>query len=165
MNYLLVDDDVTFRGRLARALKSRGLSVFEAEGLSETKEILAKLSPDRAVVDLKLKGEWGLNILKEIINSGCKEAVVLSGYGSIPSAVEALKIGALNFLSKPITVDELLDGFEGTLQSSKVPTLEEYEWDYILRVLNDNDGNITKAAKVLGVHRQSLQRKLRERHF
>ncbi|GEM_PF-2090441 len=165
MKYLLVDDDLTFRARLARSLISRGFSVFEADGISETKEILSNVIPDRAVIDLKLKSEWGLSVLKEILNSGCKEAVILSGYGSIPSAVEALKLGAINFLSKPITVDELLEGFMGNPQNQRIPTLDEYEWEYILRTLNENDGNITKTAKILGVHRQALQRKLRERHF
>ena len=165
MKYLLVDDDAVFRGRLARSLSSRGLSVLEAGGLNDVRNLLKSEVPDRAVIDLKLKGEWGLTVLKELIDSGCKEALILSGYGSIPSAVEALKLGAVNFLAKPVTADELIDGFSGKTKINNAPTLEEYEWEYILRVLNDNNGNVTSTARVLGVHRQALQRKLRTKHF
>lgn len=165
MNYLLVDDDLVFRSRLARALNDRGFNVFQSGNLAETIAIVKAHKLDRAVVDLKLKGEWGLTVLKEIVDSGCGEALVLTGYGSIPSAVEALKIGAVNFLSKPVSVDELIDGFSGKTKPQSAPTLEEYEWEYILRVLNDNNGNVTNTARALGLHRQALQRKLREKHF
>lgn len=167
MNILLVDDDVVFRERLGRSLGNRGYDVFHASNLQETIDRLKLTQIERAVVDLKLKKEWGLAVLKAIIDAGCKQALVLSGYGSISSATQAIKLGAINFLSKPVTVDQLLDGFSGYVaqEENKLPTLDEYEWEYILRVLNENQGNITKTAKVLGVHRQALQRKFRERHF
>jgi two-component system response regulator RegA len=165
---LLVDDDLVFRPRLARALMARGLVVREASSYEEAVEQAHAESPELALVDLRLPGRSGLEVvaaLKEI--DGATNVVVLTGYGSIATALEAVRLGATHYLTKPVDVDEILAAFARAPDQpfvagddEQVPSLARVEWEHIHRVLTDCQGNISKASRLLGVHRRSLQRKL-----
>jgi two-component system response regulator RegA len=166
---LLVDDDAVFRERLAKALRSRGYEVWTAGGASEALELARRESPERAVVDLRMGGASGLDLLAQLKKvDPATEVVVLTGYGSIATAVEATKLGATNFLPKPADAEDILLAFErrpadGNADGQpqfEAPTLARAEWEHINRVLSDCDGNISEAARRLGIHRRSLQRKL-----
>ncbi len=164
---LLVDDDRSFCGALAIALRRRGFVVVVAHDHDEAMAEAEAWSPDRAVVDLRLPGKGGLEIvqgLRKILPS--VKILILTGYGSIATAVEAIKIGAVHYLTKPAEVDAILAAFERKEASLDVeaPTsprpLDEVEWEHLQTVLTDCGGNVSEAARRLGMHRRSLQRKL-----
>lgn len=162
---LVIDDDEVFRNRLARAFRDRGLNVVEASDGDAACECAERVNPNLIVLDLKLKSESGLVVLKKLLQiNRVVKVVVLTGYGTIATAVEAVKIGAVNYISKPVDADTVLAAFhdDSLIQSSPitVPHLAQVEWDHIQRVVHDHKGNVTKAAKALGMHRRSLQRKL-----
>ena len=162
---LLIEDDDVFRKRLAKALNSRGFEVFQASNATQAFENCRMLKPERAVLDLRLGEESGLDILRRLIElSPSIKVVVLTGYGTISTTVEALKIGAVNYLTKPVDADAVLDAFEpeSPIRKKTLPTpgLAQIEWDHIQKVIDDCDGNISHASKALGLHRRSLQRKL-----
>jgi two-component system, response regulator RegA len=161
MKYLIIDDDDLFRGRLARAITDRGFSVSEADDSITARRLNAELKPQRIILDLRLRNESGLELLDHLCVFNA-QIVILTGYGTISTAVEALKRGAVNYVTKPAHADTVLASF-GTEQAPSVPPappLAQVEWEYIQRVLNECNGNITKTAKILGLHRRSLQRKL-----
>ncbi len=166
---LLVDDDEMFRSRLARAFEKRGYSVKQAADYDEALEVINTHKPAFAVIDLKMPGKSGLEVLKDGLAAlPDLQAIVLTGYGSIATATEAIKIGALNYLPKPCEVDDILKalgqdtkGIEETEEKDFAPpTLARAEWEHIQRVLADCDGNVSMAAQRLGLHRRTLQRKL-----
>ena len=168
---LLVDDDDVLRSRLARALVSRGLRILQAANCDEALEHLDFESPDMAVIDLRMPGRTGLELLTQIKKrSPQTQAVILTGYGSIANAVEAMRLGAINFISKPADADQILAAFDVQNEpSTQTPTpeyhtlsLAETEWNHIQRVLADCGGNLTKAARMLGIPRRTLQRKLKK---
>ena len=168
-SYLVVDDDDIFRTRLVTALEDRGFEVESAARVEDALSLLGEYTPDRAILDLKMPGQSGLVLLKKLKERAPETAVViLTGYGSIPTTVEAMKLEATNYITKPAPLEKILEAFEGadTEESleeggfSESPSLAQVEWEHIQRVLHDYGGNITKAAKSLGVHRRSLQRKL-----
>jgi two-component system, response regulator RegA len=166
---LIVDDDEVFHDRLCRAFELRG---WEAHVAGSGKEALAgarETSPDLAIVDLRLPGESGLDIVKSLRDSDSTiSIIVLTGYGSIATALEAVRRGADHYLTKPVDVDQILAAYEvvdssqpgESVPPSSVPTLARVEWEHIQRVLTDCGGNVSQAAKLLGLHRRSLQRKL-----
>jgi two-component system response regulator RegA len=166
---LLVDDDDAFRSRLARALEDRGLRVRQAPDGASALAAAHDESPELAVVDLRMPGLDGLEVvrgLKEIDST--TQVVVLTGYGSIATALEAVRLGAVHYLAKPADADEVLAAFargeaadagEGR-EAPVVPSLARVEWEHIQRVLTDCGGNVSQAARLLGIHRRSLQRKL-----
>ena len=171
MRYLLVDDNAVFRGRLASALEARGATVAQAGDYEEALAALAQASPDRAVVDLRMPGESGLALIRAITERSPETRVLmLTGYGSIATAVDAVRMGAVNYLSKPADADMILAAFERgaapALEAPEVeyeaPSLARAEWEHINRVLTDCDGNISRAARILGLHRRTLQRKLQK---
>lgn len=167
---LIVDDDAALRTRLARAFRERGFAVREAAGLREAEALARAESPELAVVDLRIADGDGLEVvaaLKRI--DATTNVVVLTGYGSIATALEAVRRGATHYLTKPADADDLLAAFaraEGAAADETprgepaVPTLARVEWEHIQRVLTDCDGNVSEAARRLGIHRRSLQRKL-----
>lgn len=165
--FLVVDDDDVFRDRLARALRERGFDVRQARSPAEAERVAREEPPEFAVVDLRMPGGSGLDVVKALLAiEPATRAVVLTGYGSIANAVEAMKRGAINYLSKPATVDELLRALglaagEGAAET-ETPSLARVEWEHINRVLQDCGGNISAAARQLGLHRRSLQRKLQK---
>ncbi len=166
---LLVDDDAVLRERLARALRSRGFEVRTAGGYDEAVELARADSPEYAVLDLRMPGRSGLDLLKELerIDPSTK-SLVLTGYGSIATAVDAIRLGAVNYLPKPADADDIVAAFERVETDEleepthhyEAPTLARAEWEHIQRVMRDCGGNVSEAARRLGIHRRSLQRKL-----
>lgn len=165
--WLVVDDDDALRARLAQALERRGFAVLACADAAAAVAAAPRWAPARAVVDLRMPGEWGLHAVQQLLaqDPGLR-IVVFTAYGSIATAVEALRLGACNFLQKPATVDELLHAFAGPDGASapappaEVASLARTEWEHINRVMTQCDGNIRRTAKLLGLHRRTLQRKL-----
>ena len=163
---LLVDDDAPFRDRLARALTERGFQVSVA-GDAEQALALAGEDPEYAVVDLRMPGRSGLELLRLLrARDPATRVLMLTGYGSIPTAIEATREGAVGYLTKPADADEVVKALLGQRPAAEAmgetPTLARAEWEYIHRVLTDCSDNISEAARRLGIHRRSLQRKLQK---
>lgn len=162
---LIVEDDAVLRGRLARAIRERSFEVREAAD-GETALQLARIDPpEHAVVDLRMPGLDVVRALKEVDPSTV--IVVLTGYGSIATALEAVRLGATHYLTKPADADQILAAFSRADPSrvpppseTQPPSLARVEWEHINRVLADCRGNVSHAARLLGIHRRSLQRKL-----
>lgn len=166
---LLVDDDSTYLQRLARALRDRGYTVSAVETAEEAPAAAAELKPDAAVLDLKLPVASGLVCLRELRTAWPElRVLILTGYGSIATAMEAVRQGAWDYITKPADADQILAALQrdpSTQQEETeiaTPSLDRLEWEHIQRVLTDNDGNVSQTAAVLGMHRRSLQRKLRK---
>jgi two-component system, response regulator RegA len=171
---LVVDDTFVLRDRLALAFEQRG---FRVEVAGDFDEAIAKFTArptELAVLDLRMPGRSGLDLLQTIKRlHPSTRVVILSGFGSIAAAIDAVRMGATNFLAKPADADDILHAFVRGEQSVEspatsgdefpVPTLARAEWEHIHRVLSDCNGNISEAARRLGIHRRSLQRKLRKR--
>jgi two-component system response regulator RegA len=166
---LVVDDDHAFRTRLAKGLADRGFDVRTAGNAREALAAARSDPPEVAVVDLRMPGESGLVLvdgLKAI--DATTRVVVLTGWGSIGTAVDAMKRGASQYLQKPITIDALVGSIVGDEAQSQVPgdelpTLGRLEWEYIQRVMAECGDNVSEAARRLHMHRRSLQRKLQKR--
>jgi len=162
---MVVDDDGTFRDRLVAAFCARRLSAWGAPSPGQARELAARVRPDRVVVDLRMPGGSGLDLVSDLLNVDPQmQIVVLTGYGSIATALEATRRGALDYLTKPADADQILAAFEKSGHKASpprsAPSLARVEWEHIQRVLTDCGGNISHAARVLGIHRRSLQRKL-----
>ncbi len=166
---LLVDDEDMFRERLGRAFTAREYTVHLAAGYREAMALIRKHRPDMAVVDLKMPDKSGLAVLRDgLALHPSMRVVVLTGYGSIATATEAIRAGAVSYLPKPADVDDILCAFRGDNRPGEgkeaedfpVPSLARMEWEHINRVLHDCGGNISAAARKLGLHRRTLQRKL-----
>ena len=166
---LLVDDHALLRERLARALRSRGYDVRTAANADEAVALAQEESPELAVVDLKMPDRSGLECVRDLhALDPATRIVVMTGYGSIATAVEAMRLGAVNYLQKPVDVDDILAAFERAAAPPlaapetdyQPPSLARAEWEHIHRVLADCSGNISEAARRLGLHRRTLQRKL-----
>jgi two-component system response regulator RegA len=163
---LVVDDDEPFRSRLVRSLAARGLEVAGAGSGEEAARVARSFRPGRAVIDLRMADGSGLDVLSELRRElPGLVCIVLTGYGSIATALEAVRRGAFDYLTKPVDADDVLRAFEarGEGAAASVPSLHRVEWEHIQRVLADCDGNVSKAARLLGVHRRTLQRKLATR--
>lgn len=167
----LVDDDEMLRERMGRALASRDYDVVEAGSYDEAVERLDTLRPDRAVLDLKMPGGSGLSLLKLLRERSPETKVVmLTGYGSIANAVDAMREGAVGYIAKPADADQVLAAFdaqpalyaETTSEDFQPPSLAEAEWNHIQQVLADCDGNLSQASNLLGIPRRTLQRKLKK---
>ena len=164
---LVVDDDDRFRERLVRAFVERGLDARGARAVAEARALAAEDSPEWAVVDLRMPGASGLDLVKELLAiDAATRVVVLTGYGSIATAIDAVRLGAADYLTKPADADQIVAALEGTTkrgdgdERTGIPTLARVEWEHIQRALSDCNGNVTQAARALGLHRRSLQRKL-----
>lgn len=162
---LLVDDDETLRRRLAMAMTARGYASIEAATGSGALSLVARASVDFAVIDLRLPDMSGLEVVRGIkAASPATRVVVLTGYGSIATAIAALRIGASDYLSKPVDADDVSRALVGATERDAPvqdpPSLARVEWEHINRVLMDCDGNVTATARALNIHRRSLQRKL-----
>ena len=164
---LLVDDDQTFTRVMARALVRRGLRVQTASDAQEAMELARQERPDFAVLDLKMEGDSGLVLLPRLheLYPDLK-VVILTGYSSIATAVEAIKRGACNYLCKPADADDVLTALlsdqadPDTLVPDHPMSVDRLQWEHIQRVLAEHDGNISATARALGMHRRTLQRKL-----
>ncbi|MDP1660214.1 MAG: response regulator transcription factor [Methylotenera sp.] len=164
---LLVDDDEDFLNALAPAMVKRGFLVFKANSAESAFELAKNDPPEFAVVDLKMSGHSGLVLVRQLagLNAGTR-IVVLTGYASVATAVEAIKLGATHYLAKPVDADEIVAAFEkqsgdAEIELSSNPlSIERLEWEHLQRVLAENSGNISATARSLNMHRRSLQRKL-----
>lgn len=167
---LLVDDDETFCRVLAGALERRGFSVRVAHSVDAGLEAARATVPEFAVVDLRMPGASGLELVRALADlDPCTRTVVLTGYGSIATAVEAIKLGATHYLTKPADAEEIIAAFAREKGSCAVQlpyqplTVERLEWEHIQKVLAECEGNVSAAARRLRMHRRTLQRKLIKR--
>lgn len=164
---LIVEDDDRFSETLSAEFHDRGYTVTRAANLDELRSLDAT-GVGYAVVDLRLRSDSGLDAISEIKeHSPHARIVVLTGYGSIATAVQATKLGAIQYLTKPIDIDELerallSDDYEDRQIPDHFQSLDRHEREYIEWVLSQCGGNISQTARRLGLHRQSLQRKLRK---
>lgn len=171
---LVIDDDPTFNGVLCRAMTRRGHPAEGATSAHEALLLAERIQPELIVLDLNLAGDSGLSLVVPL-KQRCPTAkiVVLTGYASIATAVEAIKLGATHYLAKPVNVDELLAAFatadvpEGKTAGNPPPSeplsVDRMEWEHIQRVMLEYDGNISATARALKMHRRTLQRKLAKR--
>jgi two-component system response regulator RegA len=164
---LLVDDDTVFLNVLANAMQKRGFEVTCATSAETAMTIATEDPPEFAVVDLKMSGNSGLVLVRQLanLNAGIK-TVVLTGYASITTAVEAIKLGATHYLAKPVDADEIISAFNKQSGDTEVAvaanplSVDRLEWEHIQRVLAEHDGNVSATARSLNMHRRTLQRKL-----
>lgn len=168
---LIVDDNEMLRTRLAEAISERGYRTRTARNYDEAVRAIREERPDLAVVDLKMPGKSGLELVRALREvSPDTKTVVCTGFGSIANAVEAIHAGAVNYVTKPADADEILAAFRKSEEPEREVadvdyqpvTLAEAEWEYIQQVLADCNGNISKAARLLGIERRTLQRKLKK---
>ena len=167
---LIIEDDDAFSLALTRALEKKGFTVFTSDSIESAIATARKCQPEFALVDLRLGNESGLNAISSLkkLNEKIK-IVVLTGYASIATAVEAIKLGATQYLTKPASSDEIYQAFfnpEGNTEQKLEPnpmSVKRLEWEHIQKVLNEHDGNLSATARALGMHRRTLQRKLGKR--
>lgn len=164
---LLIEDDEVFSMVLARSLERRGYRVRIARTLDDARAAIRQAAPQRAVLDLNVMGENGLQLIRPLLDASidCR-IVVLTGYASIATAVRAIKLGAREYLAKPVdpaAVVRALEHDDDDLETDApdVPlSVDQVEWEHIQRVLTEHDGNVTATARALNMHRRTLQRKL-----
>lgn len=180
---LLIDDDSVFLQTMARSLTRRGEQILTAESAEEALRLVQQYRPEKILLDLNLGGDSGLQLLPQLLQAlpGCY-VVMLTGYASVATAVEAIKKGAVNYLCKPVTAQEVLAAFASEVGANIAeqgvppetpdapPQSEDFlplsvprlEWEHIQKVLNEHQGNISATARALGMHRRTLQRKLQK---
>jgi two-component system response regulator RegA len=164
---LLVDDDAALCAAMQRALTRRGFDVLAANSAEDGWRLAQERTPQYAVVDLKMPGDSGLTLVPRLkaLAPGMR-IVVLTGYASVTTAVEAIKLGATHYLAKPADADEIVAAFGRDSGDPHEPvaeqplSVERLEWEHIQRVLAENAGNISATARSLNMHRRTLQRKL-----
>lgn len=168
---LVIDDDPVFNAVLVRTLTRHGMTACGATSADEGLAAMRTRRPGRIVLDLNLDGASGLALIPELMAvDGAARIVVLTGYASIATAVEAVKRGAVQYLAKPVEIEAILAAFEdqtgdeNVLNAPDEPlSVDRLEWEHIQRVLAENDGNISATARALKMHRRTLQRKLGKR--
>lgn len=167
---LLVDDDFTFRETLKRALERYDITVYSAADISQAISHAKNHKPEIGIIDLCIGNESGLKLIQQLIqlNSDIR-LVVLTGFASITTAVEAIKLGAKHYLTKPATVDEIIsalyskDGNPNIATTNQPMSVKKLEWEHIQKTLNEHHGNISATARAMGMHRRTLQRKLQKK--
>lgn len=167
---LVIDDDPSFNAILVRTLERRGYTARGAHDAGSALALARELLPPRIVLDLNLNGSSGLTLIPPLLalNPACR-IVVLTGYASIATAVDAVKLGAVQYLAKPVEIEAILTAFAdddpdmASAASDEPLSVDRLEWEHIQRVLNENDGNISATARALKMHRRTLQRKLAKR--
>lgn len=167
---LLADDDVVFCQVLTDALSKRGFEVSVVHNSRQGIVSCQQRLPEYAVVDLNMPGESGLALVAHLCGQDEKvRVVVLTGYASVTTAVEAIKLGAVHYLAKPADADEIVAALHRDMGDASVDvegqpmSVRRLEWEHIQRVLAEVDGNISEAARSLNMHRRTLQRKLQKR--
>ena len=166
---LLVDDDNPFRERLARAMEKKGFEVIQAEGVKKGIDAVKSKKPAFAVVDLRLNDGNGLEVVKEIQNSNENSRIVmLTGYGNIPTAVSAIKQGAIDYMSKPADADDVEKALLADPNKKAEPpenpmSADRVKWEHIHRVFELCNRNVSETARRLKMHRRTLQRILSKR--
>lgn len=167
---LLVDDDLTFCRVLAKALEKRGFDVFTATEIASGLELANDHQPDYAIIDLRIGHESGLELVEKLhTQHPTLRMLMLTGFASIATAVEAIKLGAMHYLTKPASVDDILQALQREQGNTAVSPAENpisvkrLEWEHLQKVLMEHDGNISATARALNMHRRTLQRKLEKR--
>ena len=166
---LIVDDDNPFRERLSRAMEKKGFIVSQAQGVKEGIDTVKQKNPAFAVVDLRLGDGNGLEVVKQIQISNIKSRVVmLTGYGNIPTAVAAIKQGAIDYLAKPADADDveralLADPNKKAAPPENPMSADRVKWEHIHRVFELCNRNVSETARRLKMHRRTLQRILSKR--
>jgi len=167
---LIIDDDEIFCQVLANALEARNYLTKQAYNMSQTQIIIESWKPDYAVVDLRIGKDSGIKVCQLLLEKHPEiKIVILTGYASIATAVEAIKLGVIQYLTKPTDVESILkalhqDYADIDVKISKNPLpVKRLEWEHLQKVLIENNGNITMAAKKLNMHRRTLQRKLQKK--
>ena len=166
---LIVDDDNPFRERLARAMEKKGFQVSQAEGVKIGIESVKLKKPAFAVVDLRLNDGNGLEVVKEIQkNDSDSRIIMLTGYGNIPTAVAAIKEGAIDYLAKPADADDIEAALKAPYETKPEPPInpmsaDRVKWEHILRVYELCDRNVSETARRLKMHRRTLQRILQKK--
>ena len=166
---LIVDDDNPFRERLARAMEKKGFDVTQAEGVKKGIESVKVKKPAFAVVDLRLNDGNGLEVVKELQSSNAKSRIImLTGYGNIPTAVAAIKEGAIDYLAKPADADDVEKALLADPEAKAPPpenpmSADRVKWEHIHRVFELCNRNVSETARRLKMHRRTLQRILSKR--
>lgn len=170
LNILLVEDDTVFAGVLSHSLQRRGHNVALAADLVEAREQMASQPFTHAILDLKLAQESSLPLIPELLGLlPDLQILILTGYASIQTAVQAVKLGAINYLCKPADTDAILHALlrsepnEDELVAAQPLSVDRLEWEHIQRVLAEHEQNVSATARALGMHRRTLQRKLSKR--
>ena len=166
---LLVDDDDPLRGRLSRAMEKKGFEVKEAKTVADSLKIISNLAPKFAVIDLRLEDGNGLDIIKELAKKkkDCR-IVMLTGYGNLPTAVAAVKAGAIDYIAKPVDADDIESALLASPESKAKPpenpmSADRVKWEHIHRVFELCNRNVSETARRLKMHRRTLQRILSKR--
>ena len=167
---IIVDDDIEFCSALSRALTKREYSIISAHSVAELENVNGLDEVDYGIVDLRLGEDSGLNAIKLLLEKNPNiKIVMLTAYASIATTVEAMKLGAINYLTKPASVQEIIDKLLQSPNKDNALILEtplsvkRLEWEHVQKVLLEHDGNISAAARALNMHRRTLQRKLQKR--
>ena len=167
LDILWVEDDAVFASVLARSLQRRGHRVVLAADVVQARERLSGQAFTHAILDLKLAQESSLPLIPELLAVlPDLQILVLTGYASIQTAVQAVKLGAINYLCKPADTDTILQALQRGEPDEEAPlagqplSVDRLEWEHIQRVLAEHDQNISATARALGMHRRTLQRKL-----
>jgi len=167
---LLVDDDEVFCSVLSKALVKRSFDVQVAHNVVDALKEAKQSLPEYAVIDLNMPGPSGLTLVEKLKKLDPHTMIViLTGYASIATAVEAIKLGAIHYLAKPADADEIVASFHREKGDSSMPiaanpmSVNRLEWEHIQRILAECNGNISETARRLGMHRRTLQRKLKKR--
>jgi len=166
---LIVDDDDSFRSRLSRAMEKKGFKVKDAKTVVDAIKLTRSLPPNFALVDLRLEDGSGLDVVQEI-NKTRKDSriVMLTGYGNLPTAVAAVKAGALDYIAKPVDADDVESALLATSNSKARPpenpmSADRVRWEHIHRVFELCNRNVSETARRLKMHRRTLQRILSKR--
>lgn len=167
---LLVDDDATFCQVMAKALQRRGFEVQIAHDVAQATYLAEREPPEYALIDLKMPGDSGLVLVRRLhALEPATRIVVLTGFASVATAIEAIKLGAVHYLAKPVDADEVVAAFDrtegdaGTEINHSPLSVDRLEWEHIQRILTEHEGNISATARALNMHRRTLQRKLSKR--
>jgi len=166
---LIVDDDNPFRERLGRAMEKKGFEVIQAESVQKGIQSVKEKKPAFAVVDLRLADGNGLEVVKQIQNSNSKSRIImLTGYGNIPTAVAAIKEGAIDYLAKPADADDVEKALLADPEKKAAPpenpmSADRVKWEHIHRVFELCNRNVSETARRLQMHRRTLQRILSKR--
>ena len=168
--FLIVDDDPAFTRVLSRAMTRREYDVQVARSAEEAEQLIENWVPDLATVDLKMDGNSGLSLIPKLRQSNtAMKILMLTGYASIATAVEAIKLGATQYLPKPADAEQILTALNKVEADTEIEVTEQpmsvnrLEWEHIQKVLKEHEGNISATARALGMHRRTLQRKLSKR--
>ena len=166
---LILDDDDPLRGRLSRAMEKKGFAVKEAKTVADSLDIVRKSPPNFAVIDLRLEDGNGLDVVKELYaNRKDSRIVMLTGYGNLPTAVAAVKAGAIDYIAKPVDADDVEAALLAAPESKAKPpenpmSADRVKWEHIHRVFELCNRNVSETARRLKMHRRTLQRILSKR--